>query len=130
MNLLDENIRKDQEDLLRTWRVKVRRLSREVAHPGIQDSDILTLLHQLKRSTFFTHDEDFWKRRLAHKGYCLVWLNVHDGEAALFIRRFLRHPRFSTQVQRMGKVVRIQPTALRYWEFAKSTQVLLSWEGS
>jgi len=60
MNLLDENIRKDQEDLLRTWRVKVRRLSREVAHPGIQDSDILTLLHQLKRSTFFTHDEDFW----------------------------------------------------------------------
>ena len=36
MNLLDENIRKDQEDLLRTWRVKVRRLSREVAHPAFR----------------------------------------------------------------------------------------------
>ena len=127
MNLLDENIRKDQEDLLRAWRIKVRRLTEEVAYPGVQDPDILPLLRRLKRPTFFTHDQDFWKRRLAHKAYCLVWLNVYDGDAALFVRRFLRHPKFSTQTQRMGKVVRVQPTVMRYWELGRPNQGLLDW---
>jgi len=130
MNLLDENIRQDQEDLLRTWRFKVRRLSAELAYPGVQDPDILPLLHRLKRATFFTHDQDFWKRTLTHKVYCLVWLNVYDGDAAFFIRRFLRHPSFSTQLQRLGKVVRVQPAALRYWELGKSNQVSLEWRSN
>jgi len=51
MNLLDENIRHDQDDFLRKWRTKSRRVGREIARPGIQDPDIIPLLHRLKKPT-------------------------------------------------------------------------------
>lgn len=72
--------------------------------------------HGLKSATFFTLDSDFYKRHLCHPGYCLVYLDVEDDEVATFVRRFLRHPSFDTQVKRMGKVVRIRSARLRIWQ--------------
>jgi hypothetical protein len=105
-------------------------VSRTLAHAGIQDPDIIPILHGLKRSTFFTHDQDFWKYSLAHKRYCLVWLDVYDGDAAFWIRRFLRHSRFLTQAQRMGTVVRVHSHTLRYWESGKHGQALVNWQST
>jgi hypothetical protein len=92
MILLDENIRQDQGIQLRQWRVRCRFLVEEFAPSGIQDVDIIPLLQRLKQPTFFTHDQDFFRGGLVHAGYCLVWLDVFDGDAATFIRSFLKHP--------------------------------------
>ena len=100
MILLDEQMREDQRVLLAKWRIHFRQIGREIASPGIQDVDIIPWLHSVKRPTFFTHDRWFFKARLCHGSYCLVWLDVSDIEAARFIRRFLRHPLFQNQSMR------------------------------
>ena len=128
MNLLDENIRHDQGEQLRKRHIKFRFLIHDLAHSGIQDPDILPLLHRVKHPTLFTHDRDYFKRELAHRAYGLAWLNVFDGEAALFIRRFLRHPIFNTHAKRMGKVVRIHPGGLSYWQIGKRLLQTANWE--
>jgi hypothetical protein len=61
----------------------------------------------LRRPTLFTRDRDFYDPRLQHTGYCLVYVDVSPDDVAEFVRRFLRHPNFRTQAQRMGKVVRV-----------------------
>ena len=127
MNLLDENIRDDQRMLLRQWRIPFRQIGKEISRAGIEDEEVLPLLHRLKRPTLFTQDEDFFKRRFCHRAYCLVWLNVKYTDAAAYIRGFLRHRRFSTQVQRLGKVVRVRPGGLKLWEVGKERSIFLEW---
>jgi hypothetical protein len=128
MNVLDENVRDDQRTLLRQWRIPFRQIGKELARAGIQDENLLPLLHRLKRPTFFTQDEDFFKRQLCRRAYCLVWLDVSNIEVAFYMRRFLRHRTFRTQRQRLGKVVRVHPRGLSYCEAARRDIVKLEWE--
>jgi len=81
----------------------------------------------LRRPTFFTRDEDFYKPNLRHSGYCLVHLDVLPEEVAEYIRRFLRHPSFRTQAQRMGKVVRVRHSGLAWWETGAKVEHAVSW---
>ena len=127
MNLLDENVRDDQRTLLRQWRIPFRQVGKEISHAGIHDDNLLPLLHRLKRVTLFTQDEDFFRARLCHRAYCLVWLNVKYIEVAAYIRRFLRHPQFRAQAQRMGKVVRVHPDSLHFWQARKAGRVSVKW---
>jgi hypothetical protein len=127
MILLDENIRQDQQTQLRQWRVHCRFLVKEFARSGIQDSDIIPLLHRLKQPTFFTHDQDFFQRRLVHSAYTLVWLDVFDGEAAAFISSFLKHPLFSTSAKRMGVVARVHRSGIRIWQRSSATLRRVNW---
>lgn len=127
MNLLDENVRDDQRALLRQWRIPFRQVGKEISSSGIHDDNLLPLLHRLKRPTLFTQDVDFFKARLCHRGYCLVWLNVKYIEVAAYVRRFLRHPRFHTQGQRMGCVVRAHPDGLHYWQAGGSECLFVEW---
>ena len=127
MNLLDENIRQDQGVQLRRWRVPFRVLTEDISHSGIQDPDILPLLHRLKRPTFFTHDRDFFGRKLVHRSYCLVWLDVFDGAAAEFIRRFLKHPAFSTAARRMGMVARVHHDGVDFWRRHQEARLRARW---
>lgn len=115
LNLLDENFPADQVPLLNEWRIPFRQMGRDVACLGIGDDDILPLLHRFRRVTFFTLDKDFFQSRLCHRAYCLVWLEVRADDAADYIRRFLRHPRFHTQVQRMGVVARAHHDGVHFW---------------
>lgn len=128
MNLLDENIRHDQGQQLRKAGIKCRFLIHDLATSGIQDPDVLPLLHHAKRPTFFTHDVDYYKPELTHTAYCLVWLDVYDGEAAQYIRRFLRHPLFRTHAQRLGKVARLQPVGIHYWQTGQRALRSVIWE--
>ena len=116
MNVLDENIPLDQRDLLRTWGVHCRVIGQDIAPISIGDDNILALLHRLKQPTLFTRDEDFFKHRLCHPAYGLVWLDVAPEEAALFIRRVLRHARFATKASRMGSVIRAHHDGLQFWQ--------------
>lgn len=81
---------------------------------GIKDAEIIPLLHTIRRVTFFTQDKGFGNPALCHPAYCLVWLDVRPDDAALYLRRLLRHPRFNTQRKRMGLVIRVQHDRVRF----------------
>lgn len=127
MNILDENIPESQRQLLRGWRIAVRQVGHEVGRQGMDDEEIIPLLHRLGRPTFFTRDLGFYNRRLCHAGYCLVCLAVGQYEAASFIRRFLRAPVFDTQAKRMGTVVWVSHTGVRVWRLHTAREERVEW---
>ncbi|MBI2925146.1 MAG: hypothetical protein HYY24_05505 [Verrucomicrobia bacterium] len=127
MNLLDENIPLDQRDLLRSWGIHCRLIGHDISESSVSDDNIITLLHQLKQPTLFTRDEDFFQRRLCHLGYALIWLDAAPAEAAMFVRRFLRHPRFRTKAQRMGIVVRVHHDGVQFWQRKQAGLQRLTW---
>ena len=105
MIILDENLPDSQRQLLRGWRISFRQIAFEIGREGMKDDEVIPLLHGLNRPTFFTLDEDFFKPVLRHKGYCLIYLDVIQYEAAAFIRRTLKHSVLDTKTKRMGKVI-------------------------
>ena len=122
MILPDENIRDDQAIQLRRWRIRARFLVDDFAQLGIQDPEIIPLLHRLKQPTLFTHDRDFFRRDFPHPNYCLVWLNMFDGEAADFIRAFLKHDLFDSAAKRMGIVARVHHEGIDFWQRNRALQ--------
>ena len=115
MNVLDENVTRDQADLLLQWGIRFRSISRDLHCQGMHDDNIVPFLLRLNQPTLLSRDEDFYERRLVHARYCLVWLDVDAGQTAFFIRRFLSHPRFRTNAQRLGKVICVAPRGIEYW---------------
>jgi hypothetical protein len=85
MNILDENIIENQCQLLVKWRVSFRQIGLNIGQGGMSDADIITLLHQKRKITFFTRDDDFFKKNLCHKNYYIVYLAIRKEEAAYFI---------------------------------------------
>ena len=127
MNLLDENFPADQLPLLRTWHIPFRKIGREVSHLGMEDPDIIPLLHRIRHVTFFTHDRGFFDAGLCHGQYCLVWLDVPPDAVALFIRRLLKHPRLDTTAKRLGPVVRAHPDAVEFWQRNRPDPRHIAW---
>jgi hypothetical protein len=127
MIILDENIPDEQADLLEKRRIHVRRIGREVGWFGMDDEEIIPLLHQLQRPTFFTLDSDYYKRRLRHKGYCLVHLVVEDEMIAGYIQALLRQSAFNTRAKRMGCVIQVQPSGIALWRMNVQTELDMEW---
>ena len=127
MNLLDENIAAGQCLLLRGARIPFRQIGEEVARKGIQDDEIISFLMQSRRVTFFTRDDDFYKSRFCHSHYCLVLLDVSESQVAEYVRKFLRHPAFRTQAQRMGTVVRVSHDNLHLWRPHSTREEMILW---
>jgi hypothetical protein len=125
--LLDENVIESQRLLLRSWRIRVRQLGLEVEHPGLKDDEVIPLLHWLHPVTFFTRDLGFFQRGPAHRGYCLVCLEVGESEVASFIRRVLRHPMLNTEAKRLGKVIRVSHSGLIVWSVDQRAENRLAW---
>ena len=128
MNLLDENIPTDQRDILTTWGLRCRVIGVDVAYLSVGDDNIVSLLHHLKQPTLFTRDQHFFHRSLCHAGYCLVWLDFKPAEAAEYIRRFLRHPRFHTKAKRMGVVARAHHDGVEFHVRGQTKRTHLPWE--
>jgi len=127
MNILDENIPKNQRQLLETWRIHIYQIGFNIGRRGMQDEEIIPFLHQLRRPTFFTRDEDFYEQRLCHGKYSLIYLAVEKYEAATFVRRVLRHPEFDTQAKRMGTVMRVSSASITFWQLHTAKETLLDW---
>ncbi len=127
MNVLDENIVKSQRQLLRSWRVSFRHISEDLGRGGIDDENIIPLLHQLRRPTFFTSDSDFYRRRLCHARYCIIYLAVEEDETATYIRRLLRPWSFDTEAKRMGAVVQVSLGGLLVWRLHEGKTLELAW---
>lgn len=110
-----------------SWRVSIRQIGYDTGRKGIQDDEIIPLLHQLRRLTFFTRDSDFFDRKLCHQRYCLVYLDVDKYEAAVFVRRVLRHNELDTQAKRMGTVVRASHIGLSMYRLHTGTPTFIEW---
>lgn len=128
MNILDENISRIQRQLLQDWHVPIRHIGYETGRKGMKDDEIIPFLLTLQQPTFFTLDWDYFKRNLCHARYGLVYLDVSRDEAALFIRRLLRHQAFDTQAKRMGAVIRVAYSGLDAWRLRSQRQAHLHWE--
>lgn len=128
MIVIDENIVRGQRERLFELKIHFRQIGFEIGWRGMTDrNDVIPLLHTLRRPTFFTSDIDFYKTDLRHAGYCLIFLDVLTDETAEYIRRFLRHPSFRTQSQRMGKIARVRPAGISWWEVGDESEHALSW---
>ncbi len=127
MNLLDENFPQDQRSLLLKWRIPFRQLGLELSSSGIQDPDIIPLLHSFRNVTFFTQDRDFFKRDLCHSSYSVVFLDVSADDAAEYTRRLLRHSTFDAEQKRMGKVVRVYRSGIQFWQKRVSRIQSVDW---
>lgn len=127
MILLDENIPKDERDLLRNWRIRVRHFGYEIGQKGTTDEAIIPFLHQQRQTTWLTLDRGFYRPHLRHHNYCLVTMDVTEDDVATFVRRFLRHPMFDTQRKRMGTVVRLSHAGLRFWRLGADAEESAGW---
>jgi hypothetical protein len=90
-------------------------------------NEIIPLLHAMRRPTFFTRDRDFYHPWLRHPNYCLVFLETEPNNTASFIRRFLRHPNFRTQAQRMGKLIRVHENEINFWQVHAPEAERVAW---
>jgi len=125
MYLLDENITKDQRELLQKWKFNVKQIGVDIAAKGIQDIQIITLLQQLNGVLFLTRDTDFFKHKYCHQNYCIVYLDVEKTEIAYFIRKFLKHSHFNTNTKRIGKVVKVSQTLIQYYSVKLNSMTTL-----
>jgi hypothetical protein len=128
VNILDENIPKNQRLLLESWRIHVRQIGFNIGRPGMQDAEIIPFLLQHRNSTFFTRDEGFYDRRLWHGRYSLVYLAVDKYETAIFVRRVLRHPELDSQAKRMGKIVRASSAGIYVWLHRAEHETRFGWD--
>lgn len=128
MNILDENIAQEQREFLKRWRIPVRHIGYDLGRASMKDDEIIPLLHQLPRPTLFTRDIDFYKHRLRHAHYCLVFMAVSPNEVAQYARRFLRHRQFNTQAKRMGTVVRVSQPGLTVLRLHAEQEISFTWD--
>ena len=116
MIVLDENINGLEEEKLLRWRIRCRTIGVHIAAKGTDDADLIPILLALPRPVFFTYDQDFWDQSRQHPAYCLAWLDTEETEQARYIRAFLRHKEFDTHAKRLGKVVRVHPDGLSFFD--------------
>lgn len=128
MNILDENIPKNQRQLLESWRVHIRQIGFNIGRRGMQDEEIIPFLLQSRNATFFSRDEGFYDRHLCRARYGLVYLAVDKSEAAIFVRRVLRHPELNSQAKRMGKVVRASSVGISVWLLHAERETRFGWD--
>jgi hypothetical protein len=122
MILLDENVH--QESLMASitawYRGQVHALTVLRPNTLIKDEAIPVLLRSVRQPTFITTNvTDFWCRVPAHARYsvvCVALPNERLYELPPLLRRFLRLPEFNTKAKRMGKVIRVSPSQLQYYE--------------
>jgi hypothetical protein len=128
--IVDEHI--DPEEVIepiRRW-ITVQRL-REL-RPGevIKDERVPMLLRQLRQPTFVTLDRGFWHPRLRDPRFGVVFLSLDSEEQRQIpglLRSLLRLPEFRTRAARMGKVARVSPAQIDYWEIGSEAVQRLSW---
>ena len=99
-------------------------------HKWMHRPNRLSLLHRLKQPTLFPRDRDFWKAKLCHPRYALVYMDIPEDEGlvAAYIRRLLRHPEFDTNGKRLGKVIHVHQTGVKFWQRGTRTLKSVEWE--
>jgi hypothetical protein len=100
--------------------------------PGevIKDERVPMILRELRQPTFMTIDMGFWNSRLRDARYCILCLPLRSDEQREIpglLRHLLRLPEFATKAARMGKVARVSPMQVDYWQLGDEQAHRLSW---
>ena len=128
MIILDENILDGQRLLLEGWKIAARQVGLDVGRKGLKDEEIVVLLRRLRQPTFFTRDVGFYTPALRHPHYAIVVAAVGQYEVAAFVRRFLRHALFDAHSKRTGRILRVAPSGITYWQLRQEDQTVAGWE--
>lgn len=99
----------------------------------VKDDNVATLLLTAHHPTFITINvDDFWRKLPPHHGYCILTIDLLQGDfddLPAQLRRFFGLPLFRTRSARMGKIIRVQPNRIRYYERNGQTQEI-AWTAS
>jgi hypothetical protein len=125
--LLDENALASQRAILESKRLPVRKVGGNWGRSGMSDEEILAELQRTRRATFLTRDARLYRDAHCHPNYCLAVVAAPANQLAAYAIRFLRHRSFRTHSRRMGKVIRVQPTGIVYWERHSTREIEVPW---
>jgi hypothetical protein len=104
--------------------------------PGqrVLDDRVPEILRDFNQPTFLTIDQGFWDARYCHPGYCCIlyfaFRDDQQGRIPGLLRALRRRPEFRTRAGRMGKVVRVSPVSIEYYQFPGSDLHRITWEGA
>jgi hypothetical protein len=96
----------------------------------IKDEWVPTILRELRQPPFVTIDMGFWNARLRDAHYCILCFPLRSDEQRAIpglLRHLLRLPEFATKAARMGKVARVSPMQVDYWQLGDEQPHRLSW---
>lgn len=86
----------------------------------IKDDAIPALLCSVSYPTFVTiNTSDFWRRVPVALQYAIVCVDLpaaRVSEIPEWLRRAFRWPEFKSKMARMGKVIRLRPNHVEYYE--------------
>jgi hypothetical protein len=122
MIILDENVHQQSimAGIAAWYRGQVLSITLLRPHTLIKDDAIPVVLRRIRQPTFVTTNvTDFWRRISAHSRYsivCVVLPNERLYELPHFLRELFRVPEFKTRSRRMGKIIRVSPRRLHYYE--------------
>lgn len=100
--------------------------------PGevIKDERVPTILRELRQPTFVTIDMGFWNARLRDPRFCILCFPLSNEEQRAIpslLRHLLRMSEFATKAARMGKVARVSPMQVDYWQLGDEQPRRLTW---
>ncbi len=133
MIVVDENIhsRAIMASIAGWYRGQVISVTQLRPHSIIRDDAIPALLHPLNQPTFVTTNvDDFWQVIQPHPDYCLVCLSLpkeRNREAPNLLRALLGLPQLKTKARRMGKILKVSPTTVLYYEHGREVMEMMRW---
>ena len=133
MIILDEQLLDPQ--LARAVALSVRGRVRHITdlgpHRVIKDDAIPALLRTVRHPIFVTPNwTDFWERTAPDARYCILCFALPRErrlEIPLLMRRLFSLPDFRTRADRMGKVVLVSPTRIRYYQSPRGPILTVAW---
>jgi len=111
--------------------ISTEQIGYELGRKSLSDEHIRTILRRLKRRTFITGDDDFYKREYCDKHYCIIFFSLplsQEAEIPNLLRKLLHLPEFRTSRNRMGKVIRISRTGgIHFFDSRTGSEKYLPW---
>lgn len=132
MIVVDENLRDPRViKAISTWyQGKVVSVTTLRPNTIVKDDAIPALLQSANRATFVTINvTDFWGRVQPHQNYCIVAIVLPQERAREtpdWLRRLFTLSEFKTKALRMGKVIRVDESHIKYYQSNRHHQSL-SW---
>lgn len=126
MIVLDENLRlkRLQRQISGWYRGSVVTILDLTPLTVVKDDLVARILLTAKSPTFVTINVNhFWKRIEPNDAYCIVCFATEQDDVATLsapLRNLFSLPNFATKSQRMGKVIRVKPSYIDYYEKRKT----------
>jgi hypothetical protein len=122
MIVLDEQLCREplRKAMSRWYRGKIGYITEIRPSSVVKDDAIPELLLNVKQPTFVTINyKDFWRKIAAHRGYCVICIELPNerwAEVSPILRSILRHSDFRSKDSRMGKVISWKGEATKHYE--------------